>query len=240
MGIDDTELAGVELVVNLENTENVEIGYHDFTRVMELDQFGGLPLKDFGSGFKVKKKGIYLKLPPARIWASMTEAERDALAEHPAGRPDKPILTFPFTLRELKVFLGWAASVGHDVPINEDALVEVIEAQNTQPTLDASSPATVSNQSDASLGAYTRQRNRDFSEKNQERHEDRAVEHQRWRDAASEIQRARQRPASLRQLATLVKKHLNLPDAEDTIRKRLADQNLVRNCTDLTAHLHST
>ncbi|MDO8402622.1 MAG: hypothetical protein Q7T27_03910 [Pseudomonas sp.] len=141
------QLAGVELGVDLENPEfeGVEIDKYNFIRIMELYeegesslyrkgvsslyQEGGPSLDDFGSGFEIREDGIYLKLPTHREWASLADAERAFLAEHPRGRPDKSVLAFPFTLMELKVFLDWAASVGHDVPINEDALLAVIGAQ---------------------------------------------------------------------------------------------------------------
>ena len=221
------ELGGVELQVDLENTDlkDVGIGYHDFMRILDLDQYGGLPLNDFGGWFDIRKNGVYLKLPDERVLASLTALERDAILRHPKGRPDEPAFTFPVVLRELKFFLDWAESVGYDVPISEGALLEVIKAQMSQPILDVSSSAIVASQSDASLGAHYRQQNRDFAEKNHERHEARAVEHQRWRDVADEIQRTRKRPASLRELADLVKERLNLPDSKNTIRKRLGKQN---------------
>ncbi|WP_349573293.1 hypothetical protein [Azotobacter salinestris] len=204
--------------------EGIELGYAEFMEFAEADYSGHLDPENFGRGFEIKADGIYVKpLPPDIV---LTREERAALTQHPRGRPDEPALAFPFTPRELKTFLDWAARVGDDVPIDEDALHEVIEAQKTQPTLIAASPAMTANQSDASLGAHIRQRNRAFAEKNHERREARAVEHQRWRDAAAEIQRKRQRPASKRELASLVKKHLDLSDSEDTIRKRLAEPNL--------------
>jgi hypothetical protein len=129
------QLAGVELGVDLENPEfeGVEIDKYNFIRIMERYEEGVPSLDDFGSGFEIRGDGIYLKLPTDREWASLTDDERTGLAEHPRGRPDKPVLAFPFTLRELKVLLDWTAGAGHDFPINEDALLEVIEAQGTQP-----------------------------------------------------------------------------------------------------------
>lgn len=125
------QLAGVELGVNLESPEfdGVEIDKYNFIRIMEPYQEGVPSLDDFGSGFEVRDDGIYLKLPADGVWVSLTEAEREVLAEHPLGKPDKPVLAFPFTTKELKVFLDWAESAGHDVPIVEDSLLKVIEAQ---------------------------------------------------------------------------------------------------------------
>ncbi|PMZ89155.1 MULTISPECIES: hypothetical protein [unclassified Pseudomonas] len=225
----ETELEGNGLEVNLESPEfeGVAIDYYNFTKIVEPDQYDGLPLKDFGSGFEVRKEGgVFLKIPDEAVLAALATDERKVLFRHPKGRPAEPVLAFPFTLRELKVFLDWAANVGHEVPINGDALLEVIEAQKTQPTLDASSSAIAPNQSDASLGEYYRKQNRDFAERNQERHEARDIEHQRWRNTADEIQRLRKKPASLRELAVLVKERLNLPDSQNTIRKRLGKQSL--------------
>ncbi|WP_137804029.1 hypothetical protein [Pseudomonas sp. G(2018)] len=129
------ELEGVELEVDLESTEfeGVGIDYYNFIRIVEPDQYGGLPLSDFGGWFEIRKEGVYLKLPDERVLACLTTLERDDLLRHPKGRPYEPVLAFPFTLRELKVFLDWATSVGYDVPINEAALLEVIEAQGGQP-----------------------------------------------------------------------------------------------------------
>ncbi|CAI8880209.1 DNA primase [Pseudomonas sp. IT-P258] len=227
MGFRETELEGAELELDLESPEfaGVRIDFYNFIRIVEPDQHGGLPLNDFGSWFEIRKAGVYLKMPDDRVLSSLTKLERTFLMQHPRGTPDEPVLAFPFTLKELKTFLDWAINVGHEVPINEDELLEVIETQKAQPTLDTSSSAIAPNQSDASLGEYYRKQNRDFAEKNQERHEARDVEHQRWRDTADEIQRLRQRPASLRELAVLVKERLNLPDSKNTIRKRLGKQS---------------
>ncbi|RON45087.1 hypothetical protein BK666_16895 [Pseudomonas frederiksbergensis] len=224
------ELEGVELELDLESAkfEGVRIDYYNFIRIVELDQYGGIPLNDFGGWFKIRKEGVYRKLPQKRVLASLTTLEREDLFRHPNGRTDDPVLAFPFTLREFKNFLDWATSVGYDVPINEDALLTVIEAQKIQAALDSPSSSVTPNQSDAALGAETRQRYRDFAAKNQERHDARAVEHQRWRDAADEIQRTRRRAASGRKLAKLVKEQLDLPDAESTIRAGLSKPKVVK------------
>lgn len=128
------QLGGVELYVDLESPrfEGVEIDKYNFIRVMEPSHYGEVALDDFGSGFEIREDGVYLKLPDDRLWASLTEAERTVLAEHPRGRPDKPVLAFPFTLKELKACLDWAARVGHDLPISENALLKVIDAQKSQ------------------------------------------------------------------------------------------------------------
>jgi hypothetical protein len=224
------ELEGVELELDLESTEfeGVGIDYYNFIRIVEPDQYGGLPLNDFGGWFEIKKEGVYLKLPDEGVLACLTTLERDEILRHPNGRPYEPVLAFRSTLRELKVFLDWATSVGYDVPINEDALLAVIEAQKTQAAPNNPSSSVTPNQSDAALGAQTRQRNRELAAKNQERHDARAVEHQRWRDAAVEIQRARRKEASGRMLARLVKEQLDLPDAESTIRAGLAKTKVVK------------
>lgn len=225
MSFDGTELTGVELEVDLENPEleRVEIDRYSFMKIMELNQDGGLSLEGFGSGFEVGEDGIYLKRQPDWVLASLTKAEREGLLDHPRGRPGKPVLPFPFTLIELKQFLDWAEDAGHDFPLNESALVKVIESQKAQPEFDATLPKTP-NQSDEALGAFYRERNREFAERNQERGNARADEHQRWRKAAAEIQAGRQRHATNRQLAQLVKERLVLPDSTETIRKRINKQ----------------
>lgn len=125
------QLEGVRLGLDLDSPEyeGVQIDKYNFIKIIER-YLDGVPSLDlFGSGFEIREGGIYLKLPPDRVWVSLTEAERAVLAAHPLGRPDKPVLAFPFTTRQLKVFLDWAESAGHDAPINEEALLEVIQAQ---------------------------------------------------------------------------------------------------------------
>lgn len=134
MGFYKTEPESVGLDVDLESPafEGVVIDYYNFIKIVELNQYGGLPLDDFGSGFEIRKDGVFLKIPSDEVLAALTTQERDVLLRHPKGRPDSPLLGFQLTLTELKAFLEWAASVGHDVPINEAALLEVIEAQGGQ------------------------------------------------------------------------------------------------------------
>jgi len=224
------ELEGAELEVDLESTEfeGVWIDYGNFIRIVEPDQYGGLPLDDFGGWFEIRVEGVFLKLPDKRVLACLTTLERNDILRHPTGRPYEPVLAFPVTLREVKVFLDWATSVGYDVPINEDALREVIELQKTRLTQGTSGSSTVTNQSDASLAEYYRQQQRGFATNNQEYNGARASEHQRWCDAAEDIQRERQRAVSGRDLARLVKERLNLPDAVSTIRARISKSKLVR------------
>lgn len=76
-------------------------------------------------------------------------------------------------------------------------------------------------QSDAAIGAATRARQRAFAQRQADAHDAREVERQRWRKAANDIQSARSRPASKRELAELVKSKLELPDSAETIRKQL-------------------
>ncbi|MFN9528579.1 MAG: hypothetical protein ACK561_17895 [Pseudomonadaceae bacterium] len=78
-----------------------------------------------------------------------------------------------------------------------------------------------SSESDAALGAVTRQRLQMFAARQREAQSAREIEYERWRKAANEIQQSRQNPASKRQLAGLVKSKLNLPDCVETIRKKL-------------------
>ncbi len=78
-------------------------------------------------------------------------------------------------------------------------------------------PESYDQQSDASLGAATRARLKSFANKPRDGRED---EYQRWNEAKDEIQRNRERQATKRELAGLVKEHLKLPDSTETIRKR--------------------
>lgn len=201
--------------------EGIELGYAEFMEFAEADYSGHLDPENFGSGFEIKADGIYVKKLPEGI--DLTTKELGALTRHPRGRLNDPALGFPFTPRELKAFFDWAARVGHDIPIDEDALEELINSQRTQPALTIAGLARNASESDAALGAYIRQRQQVFSAQVHEDRDARAVEHQRWRDAAEEVLRGRQNPVSLRQQAELVKKHLDLPDKVETIRKRLAE-----------------
>lgn len=199
--------------------EGMELGYAEFLEFAEADYSGHLDPENFGNGFEIKADGIYIKKLPEGI--DLTPKELAALTRHPSGRLNEPALAFPFTPRELKVFFDWAARVGHDIPIDEDALEELIVAQRTQPTLTTLHPTRKFNESDAALGAHIRERQQAFSARVYEERDARAEEHQRWRDAGEEIQRGRQNPLSLRQQAEMVKEFLDLPDTVETIRKRL-------------------
>lgn len=75
--------------------------------------------------------------------------------------------------------------------------------------------------SDAALGAVTRAQRKNFADRPRDAREAREREYQGWRDASAEIQEKRERPATKRHLSALVKERLNLPDSEETIRKRL-------------------
>lgn len=75
--------------------------------------------------------------------------------------------------------------------------------------------------SDAALGAATRAQRKNFANRPRDAGEAREREYQRWRGAGVDIQKERERPATKRQLSALVKERLNLPDSEETIRKRL-------------------
>ena len=201
--------------------EGMELGYAEFMEFAEADCSGHLDPENFGNVFKIKADGIYIKKPPKGI--NLTSKERAAITLHPRGSLKEPALAFPFTPRELKVFFDWAARVGHDIPIDEDALEELIAAQKTQSALTTPHPKSKFNESDAALGAHIRERQQVFSVRVHEERDARAVEHQRWRDAGEEIKRGRQNPVSRRQLAELVKDCLDLPDSVETIRKRLAE-----------------
>lgn len=215
--------SSAELGIDLDAIElqDIELGYAEFMEFAAADYRGQLDPDDFGTNFEINADGIYVKpLPPG---LDLTPKERAALTQHPRGRPDEPALAFPFKLGHLKVFLDWAAQTGHDVPIHKGELLDLIEAQKSIPTLVATRPDMTANQSDASLGAHTRQRNQAFANKRRELQDARVIEYQRWRDAAVRIKQRRERNPSMRELATLVKESLNLPDSIETIRKRLAE-----------------
>lgn len=77
--------------------------------------------------------------------------------------------------------------------------------------------------SDAALGASRRQQLQGFADRPREDRDARKAEFERWRTTAAAIQQERSRPASIRDLAKLVKNRLNLPDSPETIRKRIRE-----------------
>lgn len=98
------------------------------------------------------------------------------------------------------------------------------EIADTHSPIAASEPARLTdhaNSSDAALGAAVRQQRKDFAGIPRDDRLDREREYQRWRDTAAAIQDGRDRKASQRALAGLVKDQLRLPDSVETIRKRL-------------------
>jgi len=202
--------------------DHIQLGYYDFTRFASGSDNPG----DYGSGFEIRRDGVYLRLPPESIWTSLTEEELRSLAEHPTASLEQPVLPFPFTPRQLRLFFDWARSSGHDVPINEDVLLEVLETKNAYPVHELLISDLNVNQSDMSLGAATRQRNSEFAQRPRDGNEARLKEYKRWYDEAVLIQQKRAtRKASLRELANMVRINLGLPDSIETIRKRLAQLN---------------
>lgn len=199
--------------------EGLQLGYAEFIEFAAADEAGYINPEDFGTCFEIKADGVYIKRPPEHAW--LMPMEHAALTRHPRGRPDAPALPFPFTLRELKAFFDWAMHAGYDVPINEKVLEEVIASQKIQPTLPPEAAHNQPNASDAALGAHTRQRNQAFAMRSRELQDARRLEHERWKASADAIQKKRQRTASKRELAKLVKQDLSLPDSIETIRRHI-------------------
>jgi hypothetical protein len=105
-------------------------------------------------------------------------------------------------------WIAWAASKGFEpywlgrVPLQAETLLGT-------------------SQSDAALGAITRQKNAELAQINRDAHNARQTEWTRWKEAACKLQHGRQRKATKRELAELVKRELKLPDSIETIRKRI-------------------
>lgn len=104
----------------------------------------------------------------------------------------------------------------------DDLLVSRAEFERTAAMLsvDLSKLQLLSN-SDAALGAATRQHMQSLALRPRDGSAEREAEYKRWRDCASKIQAGRLYPASKRQLAPMVKAALGLPDSDRTIRAHL-------------------
>lgn len=205
--------------------DNIQLDYYDYTQfASDTDN-----PSDYGSGFEIRHTGVYLRLPDDTIWITLTKEEKKALIEHPTGNIKQPVLPFPFTPRQLKDFFKWAVQSGHDVPINEKVLLEVLKTKNASIVHSSSIPDIGMYQSDMTLGAATRQRNRAFAESPRDGYEMRKAVFDYWHETAQIIQQqhlqSNNRHLSLRRLAEKVKEKLNLPDSTETIRKRLSESN---------------
>lgn len=200
--------------------DNIQLGYYDFTQfASDSDN-----LSDYGSGFEIQHSGVYLRLPHDAIWITLTNEEQKTFVEHPTGNLEQPVLPFPFTPKQLKDFFEWAVQSGHDVPINEKVLLEMLSTKNASIVYSSPIPDIGMNQSDMALGAATRERNRAFAERPRDGNEMRQEEFKRWHKTACAIQQQHtKRPLSFRQLAQKVKAELNLPDSVETIRKKLSE-----------------
>lgn len=84
--------------------DNAKIGYSEFLKICHVEE-----PKNFG-GFRVKGDGLYVDIPPADV--SLTTKERSVLSWHPTGEYDKPALSLPCTLGQLRAFLDEAGLLG--------------------------------------------------------------------------------------------------------------------------------
>lgn len=111
---------------------NNKYGYADFIRLVQVDSSGVLDPARFGSGFEIRHDGVYLQAVPDGI--ILTPAEHAEWTQHPIGRPDLPVLAFPFSFQALMSFIEWAVSgnVSHDVPLDENALYDLADAEETE------------------------------------------------------------------------------------------------------------
>lgn len=192
--------------------DDKEISYRDMVASL-LPNPDGLGISErLGSFLDFRLDGIYMAPPPESVW--LTDEERCELFGHPQNDFTKPALAFPFTPKQLKKFLAWTESEGIDVEIDMHRLAKRVASKpqiTTRQTLE----------SDAALGAHTRAQMKAFSERSLAAKKLRHTEHKRWKACGLAIQAGRQKPASKRHLAELIKNELGLPDSTDTIRKRL-------------------
>lgn len=91
------------------------IGYSEFVTICHVDN-----PKNFGN-FRLEADGLYVVRPDAD--AILTPEERAAITWHPTGNHDKPALSLPCTLGQLRAFLPDAGMLGC---IDEDEVDAVL------------------------------------------------------------------------------------------------------------------
>jgi hypothetical protein len=227
ISIDEAEKAAATIIGKLDDAGDMEFGYSEFIAICVDDDEKENNYLGF---YRIDRNmGIFNQEIPDDIRSCLTSTEASLLSEHPLKDLNSPILPFPFTAAQLKAFMQWSANRGIEIPVDGEALDEAI-ANNQQEEAQAAvlrqhsqriGHDITTNESDASLGAYYRHQHKKLAERSHEEQIAREKEWQHWRNTAEKIRQGRQRPVSKRVLARLVKEHLRLPDAIETIRKRL-------------------
>lgn len=97
--------------------DSAMIGYSEFVAICHVDD----PM-DFG-GFRVEGDGLYVDMPHAGDRRTLSREERSVLSWHPTGEYDKPALSLPCTLGQLRAFVDKAGLLGCIDEDEADALL---------------------------------------------------------------------------------------------------------------------
>lgn len=217
-----------DTILNFDGIKHdIKLGRADFMRMALPANGGELDIKNFGCVFRIGLDGIYVNTAHEDE-VDLTPEEAASLCPHPTGNLAEPALKFPFSIRDLESFLAFTNEEGLDVPLSNEAFEQVIAIKMQQGNRIDNSSNCAQDEYLLSLGKATQQRNQEFASRPRDGSEDLKAAHQLWIDTAIEIQRSRDRPASDRQLAELVKKVLNLDVSEETIRRKFPDSPILR------------
>lgn len=95
------------------------VGYSDFMKICHVDEENDTTY--FG-GFRVEGDGLYVNMPHAGDRRTLTPEERSESSWHPTGEYDKPALSLPCTLGQLRAFVDEAGLLGCIDEVEVDAL----------------------------------------------------------------------------------------------------------------------
>lgn len=98
------------------DADRVMIGYADFVKICRVDD-----PKNFGR-FRVEDNGMYVDRPD--VDAMLTPEEQAAVTRHSNGQDDKPALSLPCTLGQLRAFLPELGMTGYIDEEVVDALLD--------------------------------------------------------------------------------------------------------------------
>ncbi len=217
-----------DTILNFEGIDNdIKLGRADFMRMALPANGGELDIKNFGCVFRIGLDGIYVNTAHEDE-VDLTPEEAASLCPHPTGNLAEPALKFPFSIRDLESFLAFTNEEGLDVPLSNEAFEQVIAIKMQQGNRIDNSSNCAQDDYLLSLGKATQQRNQEFASRPRDGYDELKAAHQLWIDKAIEIQHSRDRPASNRQLARLVRNALNLDVSEETIRQKFPDSPILK------------
>ncbi|MBF5056592.1 hypothetical protein Y5W_01886 [Alcanivorax sp. 521-1] len=105
--------------------QNITMGRAEFLRIAYPGPNGEVNTRDFGGWLRIELDGLYVNLNPEDE-AMLTPEEAAALSEHPTGNLKEPVLSFPFSVGQLRNVLVFAASTGNDFPLKPEVFQEVV------------------------------------------------------------------------------------------------------------------